>query len=355
MSRVSLRGLVAIAAVLIAGVLIAVAANPPPQVDPDPSRSDRSDREAQAVKLLASQGATFTPATAADRAKVGLARPPKPAATFDGVPPRALGDAKVYLGRLREINGPNLGPHGGWAVLERGFSTPHQSKPRNRLAYLAEIRDVPACSVEISCLSVGTGPGPKPFEAYYSYIDAKTGRALGALGVPEGYSREHGLNGASESPLAGFSDGQLHFRYPASWQKLNPRASSTFSIPLVDLSTEKLHAPCSHPKPAHVSCGSPLDLLPGDGVLVTWAATGYPSHGLEQTAGEATKVDGHPAKLSSSTRACRYLGAAAARTLTIQRSLPHNFFEMRACIGGDDGGAGARAVDRMIDSIRISG
>jgi hypothetical protein len=151
-------------------------------------------RQEAMIETLASQGTTFSPATDADRmAQRKPAASVKPSG-WRGAPPRVRRDAAVYLGRLREVRGPTLGTHGGWAVVQRGDSPFHASAPVDRLAYVVQLRDVAMCRVSISCPIVHGSSGLGKAQEYYFFIDARSGREMGGLGLPEGYDPNHPLD-----------------------------------------------------------------------------------------------------------------------------------------------------------------
>ena len=93
----------------------------------------------------------------------------------------------------------------------------------------------------------------------------------------------------------------LHFDHPEAWRAQEfPRVGhGSFGGPVVFLSTEALHDPCTvtyDAKGQQIDCGLPLDQLPDGGVLATWDQVGVPGDDAaeQNRIGERLTVDGHP-------------------------------------------------------------
>jgi len=145
----------------------------------------------------------------------------------------------------------------------------------------------------------------------------------------------------------------LSFRYPASWRPYNYRCAPHFVIPIVYLSNERLRPPCTHH--GSVTKGrAPVDQLGPGGVLVTWSIVGSLSWTLKAARGTPLEVDGFRAKLLRGEYPCGHIpGADLGLVLRVQSDVPHNFYELRACIAGPDSASTEAEVRAMISSTKL--
>jgi hypothetical protein len=149
----------------------------------------------------------------------------------------------------------------------------------------------------------------------------------------------------------------LSFRYPASWSAYHYRCASSFTSPIVYLSNERLHPPCTHRRLAHGSVTkgrAPLDRLRPGGVLVEWSLTGFPGSTFKNAHGRPLRVDGFQAKLLTGEYGCAHLGADVGYVLTVNRRHdPYNRYELRACIAGPDSASTEAEVRGLISSTTL--
>jgi hypothetical protein len=150
------------------------------------SHSEGTARERAMIELLNSQGVTFTPAIDADRAAARRAIAPVKTGIGRGVSTEVGRDSAVYLGRLREVRA-----NGGWAVVQWGSRPAGASGPVDRLAYVIQVRHVAQCSVLPSCLGLHGGRASAKLQQYETFVDARSGNALGGIGFPQGYDPAH--------------------------------------------------------------------------------------------------------------------------------------------------------------------
>ena len=135
--------------------------------------------------------------------------------------------------------------------------------------------------------------------------------------------------------------------YPFRW------AGELHFQPLVYLSTQPLHDPCST-KGNTTSCGFPVAQLRPGGVLLTWNASGPSATGL--ASGSQIRVDGHPARcVESAGGICRQLGADKTIYVLVQtRPLPSTPTELTACLRGPGVAQEEQSVDALLASTKFS-
>ena len=143
----------------------------------------------------------------------------------------------------------------------------------------------------------------------------------GARRAGERVRRRHGRAGATSSsfdpPLVKYSNSLLSFTHPADWKAYPFQwAGELHFQPLVYLSTQAVHDPCST-KGNTTSCGFPVKQLEPGGVLVTWNASNPPSTGFGP--GPRIQVDGHPAtRTITAGGMCSSIGADRTVDVLIQ-------------------------------------
>jgi hypothetical protein len=148
----------------------------------------------------------------------------------------------------------------------------------------------------------------------------------------------------------------LAFRYPGTWHagKWGDDVSS-FSAPIVFLSTGRLHDPCQRTVKAQVttvSCGDPVSALAPGGVLVRWSGNGAPSW---HAPAANTKVGGRPATQTVTASApCRALGGTRAIAVVIPDSAASSWYEMDACLRGPGIASEQAEITAMLKTVRFT-
>jgi hypothetical protein len=163
---------------------------------------------------------------------------------------------------------------------------------------------------------------------------------------------------AAPQPAAtfGFSTTGLAFRYPGAWRsgKWGDDVSS-FSAPIVFLSTGRLHDPCQRTVQAQVatiSCGDPVSALAPGGVLVRWSGNGAPRWHAPTA---NTTVGGRPATETVTASApCRALGGTRAITVVIPDNSASSWYEMDACLRGPGIPAEQAEITAMLKTVRLT-
>jgi hypothetical protein len=153
--------------------------------------------------------------------------------------------------------------------------------------------------------------------------------------------------------LVRYSSSVLSFSHPATWKAYPYRGAGELHFhPLVYLSTQPVHDPCST-RESTTSCGFPVDRLQPGGVLLTWNASSPPATGL--AAGSRIRVDGHPARRVDSTDGiCRKIGADRTIEVLVQtRPLPSTPTELTACLRGPGLEQEEQNVDALLASTRF--
>lgn len=153
--------------------------------------------------------------------------------------------------------------------------------------------------------------------------------------------------------LVQYSSSLLSFTHPAAWKAYPFRwAGGLHFQPLVYLSTQAVHDPCSIQENT-TSCGFPVDQLQPGGVLLTWNASSPPATGLE--VGSRIRVDGHSARrVESSSGICRKIGADRTIEVLVQtRPLPSTPTELTACLRGPGLAQEEQSVDALLASTKF--
>ena len=136
-----------------------------------------------------------------------------------------------------------------------------------------------------------------------------------------------------DPPLARYSSSFLSFSHPAAWKAYASRPGGLHFNPLVYLSAQPVHEPCST-KGKTTTCGFPVDRLEPGGVLVSWLYNGPPAIGLGP--GRQIQVGGRPARIVETTGGiCRRIGAdRTVDVLVAVQPLPSALVEFTACLRG---------------------
>jgi hypothetical protein len=155
--------------------------------------------------------------------------------------------------------------------------------------------------------------------------------------------------------LTTYTGSGLSFSYPAAWtasRPVLPTVALHFN-PLVYLSTQPVHAPCST-KGNTTSCGFPVDRLQPGGVLVTWETNGLLATGLGP--GTQIQVGGHPAAREEKTGGeCRAIGADRTIDVTIAtHALPSALTYFTACLRAPGLAQAEKIVDARLASTTFT-
>jgi hypothetical protein len=158
-----------------------------------------------------------------------------------------------------------------------------------------------------------------------------------------------------DSPLATYTGSGLSFSYPAAWTEYKPTLPTVFLHfnPLVYLSTQPVHAPCSTSGNT-TSCGFPVDHLQPGGVLITWETNGLLAMGLGP--GTKLQVGGHPAVRQEKTGGeCRRIGADRTIDVAVAtHSLPSALTYFTACLRAPGLADAEKDVDALLASTKFT-
>ena len=156
-----------------------------------------------------------------------------------------------------------------------------------------------------------------------------------------------------DSPTVEYSSSVLSFSHPAAWKAYPFRWDGGLHFqPLVYLSTQAVHDPCSM-QGNTLSCGFPVGQLEPGGVLVTWNASSPPATGLGP--GSRIRVDGRPARrVDTAGGICRGIGADRTIDVLIQTGpLPSTPTEFTACLRGPGLAQAEKSVDALLASTKF--
>ncbi|HEU5477024.1 MAG TPA: hypothetical protein VFU64_04245 [Gaiellaceae bacterium] len=154
-------------------------------------------------------------------------------------------------------------------------------------------------------------------------------------------------------PLLTYTDSQLSFTYPAKWKAYPQKESGELHFrPLVYLSTQPIHDPCST-QGNETTCGFPVDHLQPGGVLVTWHLNGIPAMALG--AGTRIRVGGRPAaQVTTPNGECRSIGADRTIDVTVETSpLPSALTYFTACLRGPNLAQSEDSVNALLASTKF--
>src|SRR5689334_15033956 len=157
---------------------------------------------------------------------------------------------------------------------------------------------------------------------------------------------------AKQPALQSYSGSGLSFSYPAAWTAYPGKQAELHFQPLVYLSTQPVHEPCSM-KGNVTTCGFPIDRLkPGD-VLVIWQTYGIPAMGLGP--GHRIRVGGHAATyVDKQGGQCRKIGADRTIQAAVQTSPPPSAFTyLTACLREPGAAKNARSIKALLASTKF--
>ncbi|MFL5960251.1 MAG: hypothetical protein ACJ75G_08320 [Gaiellaceae bacterium] len=158
---------------------------------------------------------------------------------------------------------------------------------------------------------------------------------------------------ANEPPLSNYTGSGLSFSYPAAWTANKPilPAGVLHFHPLVYLSTQAVHAPCTtHGN--ETSCDLPVRHLQPGGVLASWASP-YLGPLSRTPRGKRIEVGGRPAwRTEGAGGDCRRIGAD--RTIEVEVELPNDgFVSLTACLRGPSLAQAEQSVDALLASTKF--
>lgn len=155
-----------------------------------------------------------------------------------------------------------------------------------------------------------------------------------------------------DPPLVKYSRSFLSFTHPAAWKTSTPRSGGLHFNPLVYLSTQPVHDPCTTTG-NDTTCGFPVSQLQPGGVLVSWLYGGPPAFTLGP--GKQIRVGGRPASLVDRAGGmCRQIGADRTIDVTIElRPLPSSLLQFTACLRGPGMAQSGAAVDALLASTEF--
>jgi hypothetical protein len=165
----------------------------------------------------------------------------------------------------------------------------------------------------------------------------------------------------------------LHFDHPLAWraQEFPNVGHGSFGGPVVFLSTEALHDPCtvtSDARGQEIACGLPLDQLPDGGILATWDQVGVPGDDAAERnrVGERLTVDGYPTwfdvktpgdcgfgadqTVSARIETDQVVSGATDETLDPQ---PGHWFQLTVCSRGVDHDQVISEARAMVESVTV--
>lgn len=156
---------------------------------------------------------------------------------------------------------------------------------------------------------------------------------------------------AMKPPLASYSGSYVSFDYPSGWKALRfQRPLELHSMPIVYLSTQAIHSPCSSQGNA-TTCGWPLKHLRPGGVLAVWQLPySPPCPGCASAqAGTQVRVGGRSAtRQVKAGGVCHTIGADRTIDVLVKGSV-----EFMACLRGPNLAQNERRVDALLRSTRF--
>jgi hypothetical protein len=179
--------------------------------------------------------------------------------------------------------------------------------------------------------------------------------ALASGCTAPGHARPATATTGRAADTASFSAMGLAFRYPAAWRSGTWSDDvSSFTGPIVYLSTLRQHDPCSvTTSPGSITkvCGDPVGKLPSGGVLVRWNADSFPNWNMAKA---NTTIGGRRAtETRTSGSWCATLGGTETITVIIPRA-SDNWYQMDACLRGPAVAHEEAQISAMLGSVRIA-
>ena len=180
------------------------------------------------------------------------------------------------------------------------------------------------------------------------------GAMVGIAAAASGCGGGSDAQAAAKDPqFVKYASSFLSFTHPATWKAYPFQWSGGLHFrPLVYLSTQPVHDPCST-QGNTTTCGFPVQSLQPGGVLVTWNASSPPAVGLGS--GKQIRVDGRPARrVDSDGGICRQIGAdRTIDVLVATRPLPSPLTELTACLRGPGLAQNVQRLDALLASTKF--
>jgi hypothetical protein len=152
--------------------------------------------------------------------------------------------------------------------------------------------------------------------------------------------------------LVRYSSSVLSFSHPATWKAYPYRGAGELHFhPLVYLSTQPVHDPCSM-QGTVTRCGFPLKRLAPGGVLAVWQFVETPVVPPVKLSGKQLRVGGHPAGLVELRGACRSIGADRATSVMV--NLGHqSLISLLVCLRGPGVAQAEKSVYALLASTKF--
>jgi hypothetical protein len=156
----------------------------------------------------------------------------------------------------------------------------------------------------------------------------------------------------ADPPLQKYSDRYVSFAYPANWAAKPSAGPGEFHFhPLVYLSTQPVHNPCSV-NGNTTTCDWPVRSLQPGGVLALWQLP-YPLSGAgggTRHSGRRITVGGHPAwRTDTQGGSCSRIGADR----TVDVSVPSSNVELTVCLRRPGLAQDEKNIDAMLASTKF--
>jgi hypothetical protein len=158
-----------------------------------------------------------------------------------------------------------------------------------------------------------------------------------------------------DPPLAQYKNSTLSFSYPASWTASKPTLppEDLHFHPIVFLSTQPVHAPCTTTG-NETDCSLPLDQLQAGGVFAMWQPAEGPPVTPAAPFHGTLRVGGHPAQRNETQGGeCKSIGAE--RTISVEvESAPEDYIFFTACLRGPGLARAEKSVDALLASTKFT-
>lgn len=157
-----------------------------------------------------------------------------------------------------------------------------------------------------------------------------------------------------DPPAVQYTSQDLSFTHPAAWVAYANRwhPPVLHFHPLVYLSTQPIHSPCSTHGNA-TTCGLPVDHLQPGGVLAYWEFNELPIPGPIKLTGKQVRVDGHPAGFEDAAGgACRRIGADRTVEATVELG-KDSLISLTACLRGPGLAQSEKSLDALLASTKF--
>jgi hypothetical protein len=156
------------------------------------------------------------------------------------------------------------------------------------------------------------------------------------------------------SAVARFRNSVLTFAHPVAWNPYVSKAAATPHVnPLLYLSSQRLHDPCTRAVSSSV-CGWPIDELRPGGVLMVWENRTFPGWSLDSASGDVLRVGGRRAKRALvHPGECSEIGADETIEVAIRRPVANSWTAVTACVRGPHLADSERRISALLASTRF--